>query len=130
VANTLARRFGTVVLEDLNTKGMTASARGTVDEPGRNVRQKSGLNRAILNQGWHIFEALLSYKLKERGGELMKVPARHTSQTCSACGAVDSRSRKNQAHFVCTSCDHFEKADTNAAKSQTGNLRPAGRGKC
>ncbi|WP_417273492.1 RNA-guided endonuclease InsQ/TnpB family protein [Celeribacter halophilus] len=154
----LARRFGTVVLEDLNTKGMTASARGTVDEPGRNVRQKAGLNRSILNQGWHIFEALLSYKLEERGGELIKVPARHTSQTCSACGAVDSRSRKSQAHFVCTSCGHFENADTNAAKmilrrntasmlveeghrvsveartigeakSQTGNLRPSGRGR-
>ncbi|WP_417255283.1 RNA-guided endonuclease InsQ/TnpB family protein [Celeribacter sp.] len=42
----LARRFGTVVLEDLNTKSMTTSAKGTVDEPGRNVRQKAGLNRA------------------------------------------------------------------------------------
>jgi len=155
----LARRFGTVVLEDLNTRNMTASARGTLSEPGRNIRQKSGLNRAILNQGWHIFETLLSYKLTERGGELVKVAAHHTSQTCSACGAVDSRSRKNQASFVCVSCGHFENADTNAAKvilrrntasmlvedgygpageartigaaqSQTRNLRPLGRGRC
>lgn len=152
----LSKRFGTVVIEKLNTKGMTASAKGTVAEPGRMVRQKSGLNRSILNQGWHIFETLLSYKLEERGGQLVKVPARHTSQTCSACGAVDSRSRKNQASFVCTSCGHFENADTNAAKvilrrntasmfveeghwvsveartigeakCQAGNLRPSGR---
>ena len=112
----LSKRFGTVVLEDLNTKGMTASAKGTVADHGRMVRQKSGLNRSILNQGWHIFETLLKYKLEERGGELVKVPARHTSQTCSECVAVDSRSRKNQASFVCTSCGHFENADINAAK--------------
>jgi putative transposase len=49
----LSRRFGTVVLEDLNTKGMIASAKGTLDEPGCNVRQKAGLNRSILNQSWH-----------------------------------------------------------------------------
>ena len=47
----IARRYGVAVLEDLNTRGMTASARGTVAEPGRNVRQKAGLNRGILNAG-------------------------------------------------------------------------------
>ena len=155
----LSRRFGAVLIEDLNTRNMTGSARGTLDEPGRNVRQKSGLNRSILNQGWHIFETLLAYKLEERGGTLVKVPAHNTSRTCSACGAVDSRSRKNQANFVCTTCGHREHADTNAAKvilrrntasmlveegyrlsvetrtvgaaeRQTGNLRPSGRGRC
>ncbi len=36
----------TVVVEDLNTKGMTASAKGTVEAPGRNVKQ-IGLNRNL-----------------------------------------------------------------------------------
>lgn len=155
----LSRRFGTVVIEDLNTRNMTGSARGTLEEPGRNVRQKSGLNRAILGQGWHIFETLLVYKLEERGGALLKVPAHYTSRTCSVCGAVDSRSRKNQASFVCTTCGHRDHADSNAAKvilrrntasmlveeghqlsvetrtigeaeRHTGNLRPSGRGRC
>jgi putative transposase len=112
----LSQRFGTVVLENLNIRNMTASAKGTMTDPGHNVRQKAGLNRSILNQGWYIFETLLSYKLDERGGELVTVPAHHTSQTCSACGTVDNRSRKNQASFVCTSCGHRENADTNAAK--------------
>ena len=49
--------------------------RSMIAEPGRMVRQKAGLNRSILNQGWHIFETLLSYKLEERGGHLCKVPA-------------------------------------------------------
>ena len=155
----LSRRFGTVVIEDLNTRNMTGSARGTKEEPGRNVRQKAGLNRAILNQGWHLLETLLAYKLQERGGALVKVPAHNTSRTCFACGAVDSRSRKNQASFVCTTCGHRDHADINAAKvilrrntafmlveerhwpsgeartiggatSSAGNLRSSGRGRC
>jgi putative transposase len=31
---------------------MTKSAKGTLEEPGKNVKQKSGLNRAILSEGW------------------------------------------------------------------------------
>ena len=111
----VSKRFGTVVLESLNTEGMTASAKGTLAEPGRMVRQKAGLNRSILNQGWHIFETLLSYKLEERGGHLCKVPAHYTSQTCSECGAVDRQSRENQASFVCRHCGHRANADHNAA---------------
>lgn len=111
----LSKRFGTVVLESLNTKGMTASAKGTIAEPGRQVRQKAGLNRSILNQGWHIFETLLSYKLEERGGHLCKVPAHYTSLTCAQCGAVDRQSRENQATFACQHCGHRANADTNAA---------------
>jgi putative transposase len=111
----LARRFGTVVLEDLKTKNMTRSAAGTVDAPGKNVRAKAGLNRAILEQGWHSFETLLAYKLEERGGHLCKVDPRHTSQTCSSCGAVDMESRKSQAAFACTTCGHRAHADHNAA---------------
>ncbi len=39
-----------VVLEDLNTKNMTASAKGTIEQPGSRVAQKSGLNKAILDK--------------------------------------------------------------------------------
>jgi putative transposase len=59
-----------VALEDLRIKNMTASARGTLEEPGRMVRQKAGLSRSILNQGWFGFETILAYKLEERGGSL------------------------------------------------------------
>jgi putative transposase len=113
----LSERFGTVVLENLNTKGMTASAKGTVEAHGTNVRQKAGLNRSILNQGWHIFETLLNYKLEERGGHMCKVPAHYTSQTCSECGAVDKESRESQAFFNCQHCAHRMNADHNAAKN-------------
>ena len=107
----ICRNHGTVVIERLRTRDMTASAAGTVEEPGRNVAQKRGLNRAILNVGWHQIETLLFYKAHR----IVKVDPRFTSQTCSCCGAVDSRSRKNQASFVCSSCGFRSNADHNAA---------------
>lgn len=114
-ALSIANRFGTVVLEDLKIKNMTASARGTVEEPGRMVRQKAGLNRSILNQGWFGFETILAYKFEERGGYLLNVDPAYTSQTCSECGAVDRESRESQAVFLCRHCGFRANADHNAA---------------
>lgn len=116
VTTGLANRFGTIAAEDLNIRGMTASAGGTVEEPGRGVAQKRGLNRAILAQGWGRLTTQLTYKLEERGGHLVFVDPKHTSQTCSACGVVDRRSRESQARFVCVHCAHEDNADVNAAK--------------
>ena len=111
----IAQRFGVAVLEDLCIKTMTAS--GSVAEPGRNVRQKAGLDRAILERGWGGFDLILSCKMEERGGRVMKIDPAFTSRTCSACGSVGARSRKNQASFECVGCGHCDNADSNAAKS-------------
>lgn len=100
----IAQRFGTVALEDLKVVNMTARGRG-----------KRGLNRSILEQGWSAFERDLTYKLEERGGALIKVPAHYSSQTCSACGTVDSKARESQARFACHSCGSVMHADHNAA---------------
>jgi putative transposase len=100
----IARQFRTVVIEDLRIADMTASG-----------KHKRGLNRSILNQGWGIFESQLAYKLEERGGTLIKVPAAYTSQTCSACGTIDRESRESQASFVCRHCGFAIHADVNAA---------------
>lgn len=112
VASTqLSRQYGCAVLENLNTKNMTKSAKGTVDAPGTNVAQKRGLNRSILEQGWQMFETMLEYKMRH----VEYVNPAYTSQTCSACGVIDKGSRKSQAIFHCTSCDHEMHADINAA---------------
>lgn len=111
VTTEIARRYGTIVIERLRTKNMTASARGTLDAPGKNVTQKRGLNRAILNVGWHQIESMLFYK----AARLVKVNPSYSSQTCASCGTVDSRSRKSQARFVCTACGHRDNPDRNAA---------------
>ena len=51
----LARRYDVLKAEDLNIRAMTASAAGTAENPGRRVRQKAGLNRSMLAQGWGLF---------------------------------------------------------------------------
>ena len=100
-----------VVLEDLDTQAMTRSAKGTVEQPGTNVKAKSGLNREILASGWGQLERNLDYK----AGLVVKVDPAHTSQTCAQCGHVSQENRKTQATFKCTACGHTANADRNAA---------------
>ena len=104
---------GAVVVEALQTRAMTASAKGTVDAPGRNVRQKAGLNRVILATGWSGLRAMLAYKAPR----LVAVDPRHTSQTCAVCGQIHAASRRSQASFECVACGHADHADLNAARN-------------
>lgn len=112
----IAKSHGIVVVEKLQIANMSRSAAGTVEKPGKGVRQKAGLNRAILTAGWGRMVTMLKYKLAWSGGTLIEVPAHYSSQTCSSCGCVDARSRRSQAAFRCTGCGHEENADINAAK--------------
>lgn len=66
-STTIAKNHAMVVVEALQVRAMSASASGTAQEPGRMVRQKAGLDRAILDQGWRMFRIMLAYKLTERG---------------------------------------------------------------
>jgi transposase len=110
----LARRFDIVSVESLNVTNMTRSARGTAGAPGRNVRQKSGLNREIMRSGW----GLLVRRLEDKApGRVQKINPAFTSQRCSACGHVDAKSRESQARFVCTACGFACNADVNAARN-------------
>ncbi|ENT3830761.1 RNA-guided endonuclease InsQ/TnpB family protein, partial [Escherichia coli] len=52
VTTTVSKNHAMIVIEDLKVSNMSKSAAGTVSQPGRNVRAKSGLNRSILDQGW------------------------------------------------------------------------------
>lgn len=108
----LARRFDLIRVENLKVANMSRSAKGTVEKPGRNVRAKAGLNRAILAGGWGLFVARLEHKAP---GRVEKVNPAYTSQTCSRCLHVDRNSRKNQALFCCTTCGYTANADVNAA---------------
>ncbi len=110
----LARQFDVIRVEDLQITNMTRSARGTSDNPGRNVRAKAGLNRGILRSGW----GLLVRRLEEKApGRVEKIKPHYTSQRCSACGQVDRDSRESQAVFRCTACGFACHADVNAAKN-------------
>ena len=111
VSRVCADTASEIVVEDLNTAGMTKSAKGTVAEPGTNVKQKAGLNREILKSGWGQLETYLGYKAHT----LTRVPAHHTSQKCNQCGYIDKDNRRTQAQFKCVSCGHSGNADINAA---------------
>ncbi len=89
-STTISKTHAVVCVEDLRIKNMTASAAGTVEQPGTNVRQKAGLNKAILDQGWGEFRRQLGYKQVWRGGWLLAVPAPNTSRTCPECGHVSA----------------------------------------
>lgn len=119
VTTRLANNHGIIVLEDLKTRNMTRSAKGTIGKHGKNVRAKSGLNKAILRNNWHEFETLLAYKLAWRGGVLRKVDPKFTSQVCSICGHCEKENRKSEM-FLCLKCGHQDHADVNGAKNILG----------
>ncbi|MGW1289728.1 RNA-guided endonuclease InsQ/TnpB family protein [Streptomyces sp. NPDC001118] len=124
LAHRITAKNAVVVLEDLRTRNMSASASGTIEAPGVNVTQKRGLNRAILDKGWHRLELALANAARYTGTTLVKVNPAYTSQRCSACGFVSEGNRESQAVFRCkvAGCGHTAHADVNAAI----NIRNAG----
>src|SRR6266508_246089 len=114
VSTDLARRFDLICVEDLDVRGMTRSAKGTLQRPGRGVRQKTGLNRAILAGGWGRLVVRLEHKAP---GRVHQIPAAYTSQRCSACRHVAAESRQSQTAYRCVACAWTGNADYNAARN-------------
>jgi transposase len=114
VSTDLARRFDLICVEDLDMRALTRTARGTVERPGRGVRQKAGLNRSILASGWGRLVDRLEQKA---AGRVYRIPAAYTSQRCSACGHVAAESRQSQTAFRCVACAWTSNADYNAARN-------------
>jgi putative transposase len=117
---TISKNHAIVVKETLRVVNMTASAAGTVDEPGTKVAQKRGLNRRIQDQGWGEADRQLDYKLRWRGGKLLRVDARNTSRECSKCHHISADNRLTQEVFLCVNCGNAANADINAAVNIEG----------
>ncbi len=114
----LVREHDTVVLEDLNVKGMMRSARGTAGEPGRNVRAKAGLNRRIADAGFGELARQLDYKTRWAGRRLVTADRWFpSSKTCSRCGAVKTKLRLATRIYRCEACGLVADRDTNAARN-------------
>ena len=113
ISSELSKNHAIVILEDLKISNMSKSASGTIENPGKNVKQKSGLNRAILDQGWGEFIHQLEYKLTWNGGQLIKVNPKNTSRKCPKCNYISAENRKTQAVFCCQqkSCNYIANAD-------------------
>lgn len=113
----LVRTYDYIIIEDLNLKNMTKSASGTTKQPGKNVAQKRGLNRAMQRMAIGVAKEQLTYKTEVNGKNLIMVKPHYSSQECSECGHTDKGNRKSQAVFSCLMCNHSENADMNAAKN-------------
>lgn len=117
ITSQISKNHAIIVVEDLKIKNMSASAKGNAEQHGKNVKQKSGLNRSILDQGWGTLINMLEYKQEWAGGDLLKVNPMHTSQTCPVCHTIDKRNRPTQAEFKCVECGYADNADVVAAKN-------------
>jgi putative transposase len=112
----IARRFGGIAVEDLMVRNMTASAKGTVESPGKNVRQEAGLNREILDASPGMMISMLRYKAERAGGWFAVIDARNTSQECSECGRAVLKDLSVRIHR-CAHCQTEVHRDVNAARN-------------
>jgi putative transposase len=110
-SSAISKNHAMVCIEDLQVKNMSKSARGSMTKPGRQVKAKAGLNKAILDQGWYEFRRQLEYKQTWLGGCVIAVPPQNTSRRCPDCDYVSAENRKVQAHFECVKCGYADNAD-------------------
>lgn len=107
----ISKNHALVCVEDLQIKNLSKTAAGTKEQPGKQVQQKSNLNRSILDQGWGIFRSQLEYKLEWNGGMLLAVAPENTSRSCPICKHISERNRQTQSQFKCVSCGYKNNAD-------------------
>ena len=117
LSSAICKNHALIAIEDLPVVHLTAAAKGTLENPGVNVSQKTGLNRSILDQGWGEFRRQLEYKSAWAGAVLVVVDPAYTSQQCSHCGHIDALNRQTQSEFCCISCGHQDHTDVNAAEN-------------
>lgn len=115
VARRIVDRYSVVVLEELKLRQMTRSARGSIERPGKNVKAKAGLNRALLDASFTMLRAMIVAKAEEAGRRVIVVNPKYTSQTCAVCGYRHAKNRMAE-RFLCGRCAHAADADVNAAK--------------
>ena len=110
-STTISQNHALVCIEDLQVRNMSKSSKGNSEQHGKMVKQKSGLNRSILDQGWSEFRRQLEYKVSWNGGMLLAVPPHNTSRTCPCCGHIAKENRITQAVFLCVDCGYENNAD-------------------
>lgn len=114
-SNDISTNHAVVFVEDLEIRNMSASAKGTKEAPGKNVKAESGLNRSILDASPFELRHQLEYKTMWRSGRLHLVPPQNTSRRCpiseGGCGHVSKENRRRQEKFVCIKCGFSGNAD-------------------
>lgn len=111
LSSDLCKNHAVIGIENLKVSNMMKSASGTLEQPGKKVAQKRGLNRSISRQGWRELRGMLEYKTVLHGSKLVPVPPAYTSQACPCCATIDFKNRLTQTSFVCVSCGYRNNAD-------------------
>lgn len=118
ITTQLTNKFDLIVVEDLKTKNMSKSSKGNEITHGKRVKQKSGLNRTILNASFYQFVSMIQYKTIMLNDKLfVKVNPQYTSQECSHCGNIDKNNRPKQDKFKCTACNFEINPDIQASQT-------------
>lgn len=105
-----------VCVETLDVKGMTASARGSVEEPGTGVTAKSRKNRALLDASMSELLRQLRYKCEWYGRTHVAVTKDFpSSQHCSTCGFLQANLPLEAYRWTCDGCGTTHDRDVNAA---------------
>lgn len=118
ISTALTNKFDLIAVEDLKTKNMSKSSKGNEIVHGKKVKQKSGLNRTILNASFYQFVSMIQYKQTMLNDKLfVKVNPQYTSQECSQCGNIDKNNRPKQDRFRCSACGFETNPDIQASKT-------------
>lgn len=130
LANEIADNYTAIFSEDLALANMLASAKGTAKQHGKNVKAKTGLNRAMSRAQAGRVASHIDRQAERTGSHCHQIPPAYTSQTCSKCGVIDGDSRQSQSEWVCAGCGYETNADVNAAvnvaaKGMAGLRQPA-----
>jgi putative transposase len=124
ISKKLVSEYDTFYFEDLNVKGMSASAKGDSEKHGKNVKQKSGLNRSVLDVSFGKFLNMMEYKTKFDGKTLIKINRFFpSSKNCSNCGEKNTDLVLKDRYWCCSNCGFQHDRDVNAAK----NIKKEGR---
>lgn len=107
LSDRIVRDYGIVATEKLAINNMTRSAKGTIEEPGKMVAQKAGLNRSILDVAPGMLLDMLRYKCEEAGAQFIEIDTRKhaPSQTCPACGRREKKSLAERTHRCPCGCE-------------------------
>jgi putative transposase len=99
----LVRESQTVVIEDLNVRGMLGN---------------HTLARAISDAAWNDLRGMLEYKCDWYGRDLVVVDGWFpSSKTCSRCGHVEGEMPLGVRDWLCPACGTIHDRDVNAARN-------------
>lgn len=124
VSKRLATHAAQVAIEDLDLVGMTASVKGSVEQPGIDVALRSMFSRHLLDAGLGKLRRQLSYKTLWYGSALIVLDRGEATATkCSRCGERNPSSRPSDKRFTCPHCG----LDVDRRENSVRNIHRAGR---